>query len=401
MNLHELTFNKGQYRVLRHLIFWLCWLLFSATVQLTGFTPGPMALGDLVLFQVIRSITRLPSFILFCYVTVYFLVPVFLQKGKYIYFFICFLVFVFILYWLNYFFLTPTFELPSKIVGKEFPIAPLTPFIRKFFAFYSNVNFSGAIPACCLMLTIKYYKDWYKKQRENEMLLRENKLAELQLLKAQIHPHFLFNTLNNIYSFTLTDSPQAAGLVDKLSGMIDYMISEGEKSLVPVEKEIQLINDYIGLEKVRYGDRLDMQVEIKGDYKNKVIAPLLMIPFVENCFKHGASVMRGKQWIKLGINIHEDRLDFKLSNSKPLAIKDTDTKKALLPVSVDNGVNKPVGQGIGLDNVRKRLELIYPGKHFLKTESIGDIYSVDLQIRLQQFPALEHTDKTKPKLQPV
>ena len=167
------------------------------------------------------------------------------------------------------------------------------------------------------MLATKYYKDWYKKQSESEMLIRENKQAELQLLKAQIHPHFLFNTLNNIYSFTLTGSPQAAELVDKLSGMMDYITIEGEKSFVPLEKEIQLINDYIGLEKVRYGDRLDMQVEINGGYKNKMIAPLLMIPFVENCFKHGASVMRGRQWIRLSIQIKEDQLDFHLSNSKP------------------------------------------------------------------------------------
>ncbi len=384
MNLHELTFNNGRYRFLRHLIFWLCWLLFSAAVQLTNFKPGPIALGDLVIYQLIRSITRLPSFVLFSYVTVYFLVPVFLQKGKYIYFFIYFLVFVLIVYWLNYFFLTPTFNLPGSIVGNQNRSMPITPFIRKFFAFYSNVNFTGAIPACCLMLAIKYYKDWYKKQKESEMLQRENKIAELQLLKAQIHPHFLFNTLNNIYSFTLTGSPQAAELVDKLSGMIDYMITEGEKSFVPLEKEIQLINDYIGLEKVRYGNRLEMQVEIKGDYKKKMIAPLLMIPFVENCFKHGASVMRGQQWIRLYIIIKDDQLDFALSNSKPPDLTDTNNKK-----------------GIGLANVQKRLQLIYPGKYFLKTTATSDSYAVHLQVQLQQFPVSEHTNKTVPKLQPI
>ncbi len=114
------------------------------------------------------------------------------------------------------------------------------------------------------MLAIKYYKDWYKKQKESEVLIHENTQAELQLLKAQVHPHFLFNTLNNIYSFALTESPYAAELVDKLSGMIDYMTTEGEKPFVALEKEIQLIKDYIGLEKVRYGDRLNMQVEING-----------------------------------------------------------------------------------------------------------------------------------------
>ena len=384
MNQHDLIFSKGRFRLLRHLIFWMAWILFSAAVQLTNFKPGPMAPGDLVLYQLLRSLTRIPSHILFCYVTVYYLVPLYISKRKYLQFFLSFLFFVSGLYWFNYFILTPTYHLPGKIMGEPFSATPLTIFIRIFYSFYSNINFTGAIPACCLMLSIKYYKDWYKKQNQTQMLQRENKLAELQLLKAQIHPHFLFNTLNNIYSFTLTGSPQAADLVDKLSGMIDYITTEGEKSFVPVEKEIQLIDDYIGLEKVRYGDRLAMQVEINGAYKNKVIAPLLMIPFVENCFKHGASVMRGQKWIRLSIDIKEDQLDFNLSNSKPIQAIGLNNKK-----------------GIGLINVKKRLQLLYPQKHFLKMESTNDTYSVHLQVSLQQATTKETFFLPVPKLQPA
>jgi LytS/YehU family sensor histidine kinase len=298
------------------------------------------------------------------------------------YFVLCFLLFAFIVYWLNYFFLAPTFNIPGNIAGNQYKVNQLTPFMKKFLSFYTNINFTGAIPACCMMLAIKYYKDWYKKQSEGEMLIRENKLAELQLLKAQIHPHFLFNTLNNIYSFTLTGSPKAKGLVDKLSGMITYITTEGEKSFVPVEKEIQLINDYVGLEKVRYGDRLQIQIEIQGDYKNKMIAPLLMIPFVENCFKHGASVMRGQQWIRLSIDIKEEQLNFNLSNSKPPQTLGIINKK-----------------GIGLANVQKRLQLLYPGRHFLKIESTSDTYTVYLQVSLQPLSAAYvHTNKLIPTL---
>ena len=225
------------------------------------------------------------------------------------------------------------------------------------------------------MLTIKYYKDWYKKQKQSEILTLENTQAELQLLRAQVHPHFLFNTLNNIYSYALTESPHAAELVDKLSGMIDYMITEGEKSYVPLEKEIRLIKDYIGLEKVRYGDRLDMHIEIKGDYKHKIIAPLLMIPFVENCFKHGASKMRGSQWIKMQIEIKDSQLNFKLSNSKPDE-----------PMNLDNK------RGIGLANVKKRLKLLYPANHILKIESTNESYHVFLQVALQEKEIMTHAD---------
>jgi two-component system, LytTR family, sensor histidine kinase AlgZ len=235
-------------------------------------------------------------------------------------------------------------------------------------------------------MLIKFFKLWTIKQRDWMNAQQEKITAELQLLKAQVHPHFLFNTLNNIYSFTLSQSPLAGTLVQKLSDMLKYMIHDCEKPLVPLEKEIKLIQDYVGLEKVRYGNRLNMQVEIEGDQKNKMIAPLLMIPFVENCFKHGASIMRGQQWIKLGITINEDQLDFKLSNSKPPDIKSTNNKK-----------------GIGLANVQKRLQLLYPGKHFLKTESTNDSYIVHLQVSLQQFAVTELSENytQMPKLQPA
>ena len=122
---------------------------------------------------------------------------------------------------------------------------------------------------CGLFLTIKMLKTWYLKQEEELTLIRENTNAELQLLKAQVHPHFLFNALNNIYSYALDKSTKAPELVLKLSAVLKYMINECEASLVSVEKEIKMIEDYIGLEKVRYGNRLDLQVQIKVDHKNK------------------------------------------------------------------------------------------------------------------------------------
>lgn len=367
MNQHDFIFsNHRRHRLMRHLAFWLCWILFSASVQLTAFKPGPMALSDLILYQLLRAVTRLPSNILFCYVTVYFLVPLFIAKRKYISFFLSFLLFVFILYWLNYFLLTPIYHIPGQIVGGEYNKLPFSLFIRKFYSFYSNINFTGAIPACCLMLAIKYHKDWNVKQRRGEQLNRENVQAELQLLKAQIHPHFLFNTLNNIYSFALTKDTRAAALVDKLAGMIDYMRTEGENSLVLLEKEIKLLEDYVGLERVRYGDRLDLQIKINGDYKNKLIAPLLMIPFVENSFKHGSSKMRGAQWIKILINVENNELDFRISNSKPSIATTQENKK-----------------GIGLSNVQKRLQLIYPGKYSLDIMPTENTYEVRLKLFLE------------------
>ncbi|MGH2566490.1 MAG: sensor histidine kinase, partial [Ginsengibacter sp.] len=164
---------------------------------------------------------------------------------------------------------------------------------------------------------------------------------------------------------TYIGHPSAAKLVDKLGGMIDYMCTEGNKLVVPLEKEIQLLNDYIELEKVRYNNRLKIKVEIEGQLEDKFIAPLLMIPFVENCFKHGASKIRGNQWIEMFIYVKDNQLTFNVANSK-----------------ADESITSGDKKGIGLSNVKKRLQLLYPLHHTLKIESTNTAYSVYLQIQL-------------------
>jgi len=144
------------------------------------------------------------------------------------------------------------------------------------------------------------------------------------------------------------------------------MIHDCEEKFVPLEKELGLIQDYMGLEKVRYGKRLDMQVEIHGDFENKVIAPLLMIPFVENSFKHGTSQMLQQPWIKLYINTCGNQLFLKLSNSKP-------------PLTHIIKQHK----GIGLSNVKKRLQLLYFDQHQLDIVETADTFTVNLQILLE------------------
>ena len=245
---------------------------------------------------------------------------------------------------------------------------------RPFFWGPREIRLFGNPPLiCCLFLSLKTLKSWHLEQLKTEMLEKENASAEIQLLKAQVHPHFLFNTLNNIYSYSLNRSPQTGELVRKLSEMLGYMIHECDEKLVPLEKELNLIQDYMGLEKVRYGKRLNMQVEIHGDFENKFIAPLLMIPFVENSFKHGTSQMLQHPWIKLEITTVKDQLFFKLSNSKP----------SLFHANKQN-------KGIGLINVKKRLQLLYPGKHQLDVTETEDMFTVNMQILLEENVVAEN-----------
>ena len=222
---------------------------------------------------------------------------------------------------------------------------------------------------CMLFLTIKMVKTWYLKDEEEMTLIRENTNAELQLLKAQVHPHFLFNTLNNIYSFALDYSPKAPELVLKLSAMVRYMIYECKAPHVPLEKELKMIHDYIGLEKVRYGKRLQLSMDITGDPRGKQIAPLLLIPFIENCFKHGTSRMIDNSWIRLSVSVLDTTLYFSAANSKPAQSPDV------------NG-----GKGIGLPNVKKRLQLLYPDRHSLLLDSTDDSFRIEMHVPLHPVP---------------
>jgi LytS/YehU family sensor histidine kinase len=209
-------------------------------------------------------------------------------------------------------------------------------------------------------LSIKLSKRWYVKQKETEQLTRENIKAELQLLKAQVHPHFLFNTLNNIYSFILNESDRAPEMILKLSGLLKYILNDCRQQLVLLDKELGMIRDYIALEQIRYGDRLNLSLHIDGLAGDKMISPLILIPFVENSFKHGTSRMLAHPWVKLDIHIERQFLEFRLSNNKPAYVNGSQGKK-----------------GIGLANVKKRLQLLYPGAYSLlitENEMSFDVY---------------------------
>jgi len=225
---------------------------------------------------------------------------------------------------------------------------------------------------------IKMMKRSWLKQQETLQIAREKANAELQLLKAQIHPHFLFNTLNNIYFFTLTASQKAPEILTKLTDILRYILNECNQPLVPLVKELKMIEDYMALERIRYGDRLKMELEITGDYSHNMIPPLLLIPLVENSFKHGASKMLDQPWLNLTITIKEQSLYFLLSNSRP-----------------DEIILSQHNVHIGLNNVKKRLQLLYPAAHELNIAESTKSFEVFMKIRLEEMNVPEKDVKTE------
>jgi len=209
---------------------------------------------------------------------------------------------------------------------------------------------------------------------------KEKVTAELQLLKAQVHPHFLFNTLNNIYSFSLENSPKTPGLILKLSSLLSYMLYDCKAEEVLLEKEIEIMKNYIDLEKERYGNKIEISWNIEGDVKDKYIAPLLLLPFLENAFKHGTSEQLEKPWLSVDISVQQHIIRCKIVNSK----------NEYVPLS---------NHGIGVQNVKKRLALIYTDKHELKMNDEENFFVVSLLIELKDKKI--HDDVSSPVYLPA
>ncbi|WP_338225445.1 sensor histidine kinase [Algoriphagus confluentis] len=203
---------------------------------------------------------------------------------------------------------------------------------------------------------------------ERQQLLRhqlrikaEKKTAELAALKAQLNPHFLFNTLNNIYSLAVQGSPMTAVSIEKLSGILDYLLYRCDEKFVPLNQEINLLNNYISLQKLRYSNRLliDQEFSIDSDYS---IAPLILLTMVENMFKHGVEKTTGKAILKIKINATKGKFCMLTENTFD-------------PQSHTE-------RGIGFKNVRHQLHLIYPTRHQIDSKEIGSIYRTQLKINL-------------------
>lgn len=226
-----------------------------------------------------------------------------------------------------------------------------------FFLARINHNVFLFLAVALLSLLLRIRNRW--QQSEQEKLT-----AELSYLKAQINPHFLFNSLNSIYSLALQKSDSTPEAVQKLSSMMRYVLTEAKKDLVPLHKELDHIRDYIELQRLRFGNDLPLNWTIAGNEKNKQVAPLILISFIENAFKYGVNAEEDAD-IKIEINIYEKSLGLYVSNNR-----------------VTVHVNEEDKNGIGLDNTRNRLELVYPGKYELDIQENARQYIVNLSIKL-------------------
>jgi sensor histidine kinase YesM len=358
--------NKRKHRIARHVAFWASWWLFAGLIYSVGPLPAKMPYGINLVRSLLESFAFLPIHIFLSYSLIYFIIPRFLVKGKYALTILLVMLSFIISAWIS--------VLISYFIIHQIRLWFLMPdidwvFIRQRQILYGFMaGLRGGITIGGLAAAIKLLKYYYVKEQRNLQLQKENAEAQLQLLKAQVHPHFLFNTLNNIYSHTQGKAPVASQLVMGLSEMLRFMLYEGNQSLVPLSKELKMVQDYISLEKIRYDDRLDVHIDVPADTDNLHITPLLLLPLVENCFKHGTSNMLEQPWLSLHIRIEDGAMHMKLINGKP----------------AETGKQHDGHEGIGIKNVRARLELLYPGRHTLTITDDSEVFVVNLQLQLDK-----------------
>lgn len=218
---------------------------------------------------------------------------------------------------------------------------------------------------------VKITIDWLKNQRERQELQTQTMQSELRFLKSQINPHFLFNTLNSLYALTLKKSDKAPDIVLKLSEMMRYMLYECNEPEVPLSKEIAYIGNYLELEKLRQGDTVEIEVKVEGSVSDQKIAPLMFIPFIENCFKHGLGNRLSPGFVRIHLKVMGHRVEAHIENSKPESMPK--------PLHARSG-------GIGLVNVRRRLNILYPNRYTLNIEDAPNSYGVKLKIDLVSDP---------------
>ncbi|MCK5536163.1 MAG: histidine kinase [Bacteroidales bacterium] len=351
INLDYCSKSLNWRRLMWHSIFWTAYIVFLASIY------GSLDKDYGQRFQ--EVFIMLPTRMVAAYFTIYVLVMRLLLVRKYLFFAISLLLsvlFFSLVQRVAYYYITYPLFYP-KFLENDF--------------FHWPIIFKGIINLYTVtigLLSLKFLKFWYESQSIKQQLENEKTQAELKLLKAQIHPHFLFNTLNNLYALTLKKSDLAPQIVLKLSHLLNYMLYECNVQYASLSKEVEMLNNYIELEKIRYGDRINFEFDIDGDTNGVQIAPLLFLPFVENSFKHGTSGNIDNSWINIILKIDESEIIFQIENSKELEAGEESFK-----------------EGIGLKNVKRRLELLHKGDYELTIEDKGDSYFVLMCLKNNQY----------------
>jgi two-component system LytT family sensor kinase len=331
-----------------HLLFWVVyfifWVLFSvyyyhstpakALIITAGWFIGQAGSG---------------------YLTIYWLMPLFFNRRRYV---------VFALLALGVLLVSSSLILVCILAIYQYSHTPLPVPVRSEFLYL----LSGTFYSTFLVVAVKTIRDKVRSDKRNALLEKEKTDSELRFLKSQMNPHFLFNAINSIYVLIKKDPDFAGHTLVKFADMLRYQLYECNTDVIPIEKEIGYLDNYIQLEKLRKGDLIHTSYGVSPSTGKFSIAPLLLIPFVENAFKYVSNCPGKNNFVTVDLNFQDNIFELSVENS----IDDD----AMLPKEKTWG-------GIGLENVRRRLQLIYPGRYALDISSTDDVFSVLLTIKTE------------------
>lgn len=337
----------GVSRLWLHGVFWSVYLASEYLANLLHLRPGEHWLF------LRATLLSLPALLLATYTITGYVVPRFLRTQRWSLFLLSLLLIGALVFvarvewqqWVNY--------LDHGYTGR----VPASKLLKNIIRDYSII----ALAVC-----VSIIGDYRRKQVLNQELAHLRAEAEIKLLKGQLHPHFLFNSLNNIYSLALERSALTADSILKLTELLDYLIYRAGQDEVPLAEEVELLENYIGLERLRHDERLQLETDLGYGPQPLLVAPLLLLPFAENCFKHGGPGPDGIFRVSIYLRADARGLDFRVQN----------TKKPRASRPQTSG-------GVGLRNIRQRLTLLYPDRHELRIREQDDRFDVALQLRLR------------------
>jgi sensor histidine kinase YesM len=361
MNLFDrlLVFHKKN-SWLSHVIFWLIYLLIA--VSSSKYRDGDRRSYG---FEFLSDALYMSVEMMAAYSLAYFVVPQFIYRKRYILSIVEFVIICYVSCVIARIFIVKICEPLAGVKAKTFEtyLEILKNIPKLLYVYLFDMLSSSAI-----FIFLKLLKDQFETQKRALALEKEKAETELKLLKSQLNPHFLFNTLNNIYSLSFTSSPATSQSIARLADILDHILYRCDGQYVPLKAEIALVNNYIELERLRYDERLTVNFKTEVEHEAD-IAPLILLSVVENAFKHGVSDDAGAPVINIDLFANDENLIFKVSNT----------------VAVQNNAPDRVSSDrIGLNNLRRQLELIYGKDYLLDVTREEKRFIVRLTIQLKK-----------------
>ncbi len=369
--------TKNILTIIIHIAVWSCFLLLPFIFQPHP-KDSPSPVGFSMHFRAVLIISSI-YLIVFYYINTLLLIPKLFFNKHWIWYTVCvialFVLFLYLPEWLSSIIADPSPEPMMPMAVKDLSKHPIDSLSfnhhlppphrhgRRHFKFFPG-SYWIFLLVFAISTSVSVIQQWLRLEANTKEIEKEKLGTELQFLKSQVNPHFIFNTLNNIYSLALTGSDKTASSILKLSAIMRYIISDAASNIVSLEKEVEFTKHIIDLQMDRLTDKVSVDFSINGSIEDKMIAPLMFIPFVENAFKYGVST-REATTIIFNLQASDKAIVFFASNT--IVHSESDAQETT---------------GIGINNVKRRLALLYPDKHSLDIDNSGDLFTVKLQITL-------------------